>query len=550
MKTENIFSWLERIGFTELSPALQSVVAMIATLISEDGTLLALSLLKQAQSIEPWVFWFSGFMGIIIGDLLLYYMGYYLAQGKKRFLWLDLEKIQNTSNENEKSIFIALMCFQFLPGSRFPGYVAAGVSRYPVLLFTLSKVLVLPIWLFLFSVLGEVLLQFLHKNVWLASAFFLGLIFLYFSFSSFNKSLHYLSLKNRAKVFFYGLKKYKHFEFWPAWLFYIPVVFYIIYFTIRYRSGTMPTASNPSIEYGGWVGENKSLICDLISDDQSCKLKHAVIKAAVSDKLAKLNKLLSQSDMQYPFILKPEKGLRGAGVRLVQNEADATEYLSDVNFDVLLQEYCDYEYEAGIFYVRYPDSEESSIYSITDKNFPYAIGDGGSTLLELIFADERARMIAPVYFKRFIPMLNTVLKKGERLRLAEAGNHAQGVQFLNGMDTLYTPALHKAFDDVAHSINDFYIGRLDIRYKSVDAFRRGEDFKVIEINGAGAEATHIYDPKTPLLEAYKVLFKQYKMVYEIGAINHKKGVAIPSGIELLKVWWSYLKLSKNYQDAS
>jgi hypothetical protein len=39
---------------------------------------------------------------------------------------------------------------------------------------------------------------------------------------------------------------------------------------------------------------------------------------------------------------------------------------------------------------------------------------------------------------------------------------------------------------------------------------------VIEINGAGSEATHIWDPKTSLFEAYTTQFLQWKYLFEVG----------------------------------
>ncbi|CAG0910597.1 unnamed protein product, partial [Cyprideis torosa] len=43
------------------------------------------------------------------------------------------------------------------------------------------------------------------------------------------------------------------------------------------------------------------------------------------------------------------------------------------------------------------------------------------------------------------------------------------------------------------------------------------------INGAGAEATHIWDSKTTLREAYATLMEQYRLLFEIGAQNRARG---------------------------
>jgi hypothetical protein len=89
--------------------------------------------------------------------------------------------------------------------------------------------------------------------------------------------------------------------------------------------------------------------------------------------------------------------------------------------------------------------------------------------------------------------------------------------FLDGA-ALHTPALEQAIDRISRSHPGFFIGRYDIRTPSLAAFRNGT-FKVIELNGVSAEATHIYDPAISLFEAYRVMFRQWSLAFEIGAMN-------------------------------
>jgi hypothetical protein len=85
-----------------------------------------------------------------------------------------------------------------------------------------------------------------------------------------------------------------------------------------------------------------------------------------------------------------------------------------------------------------------------------------------------------------------------------------------------TPALRSAVDSVARRFSGFYFGRFDVRSESVEQFQRGS-FEVLELNGVSAEATHIYDPSVTLLEAYRVLCHQWRIAFEIGAINRQQG---------------------------
>ena len=58
---------------------------------------------------------------------------------------------------------------------------------------------------------------------------------------------------------------------------------------------------------------------------------------------------------------------------------------------------------------------------------------------------------------------------------------------------------------------EFYFGRFDIRFKSIDALCRGEGFQILEVNGASAEAIHIWDPEQTVRETYRVLFEQFRL---------------------------------------
>ena len=42
---------------------------------------------------------------------------------------------------------------------------------------------------------------------------------------------------------------------------------------------------------------------------------------------------------------------------------------------------------------------------------------------------------------------------------------------------------------------------------------------MIELNGVGAEATHIYDPAVSLFEAYRVMFAHWRIAFEIGGMT-------------------------------
>jgi hypothetical protein len=53
--------------------------------------------------------------------------------------------------------------------------------------------------------------------------------------------------------------------------------------------------------------------------------------------------------------------------------------------------------------------------------------------------------------------------------------------------------------------------------------KEGSSFKILELNGAGAEPGHIYDPKFSLFEAYNQIFLHLNYLSRISRLNKKRG---------------------------
>jgi hypothetical protein len=236
-----------------------------------------------------------------------------------------------------------------------------------------------------------------------------------------------------------------------------------------------------------------------------------------------------------PFILKPDIGQRGVGVKLIRSMEAARKYLAAVSVRVLLQRYAPGPREVGVFYYRMPGEPSGHIFAITEKIFPVIEGDGERTVEELILADRRAAIVAHTYLRRFADLRDKVLTRGETLKLVEAGNHAQGCIFQDGMH-LATPELLGALDRISKSVPGFFIGRYDIRYATDDELRAGRGLTILELNGAGAEATSIYDARNSLFSAYRTLYRQWELVFRIGALNRARGSRPASLPTLLREW--------------
>ena len=86
-------------------------------------------------------------------------------------------------------------------------------------------------------------------------------------------------------------------------------------------------------------------------------------------------------------------------------------------------------------------------------------------------------------------------------------------------------------DRLCRQIRGFYYGRLDIRYNTWEELKEGKNFSVIEINGAGAEPTHMYDPKHSLFFAWREIIRHWKILWRISTNNNRKGISYISNRE-------------------
>ena len=533
--------WLP-LGFEGWSPVAQAATLGLLTFVQEDIPTVTGALLAAAGSLS-WMTSFLGvFLGIWIGDALLYL----LARGvgrpllknswAKRFLHPDA--VTRSERWFDARGTWLLVSSRFVPGTRLPTYLAAGFLKLPFQRFLLVTGIAVGAWtigiLLLARFFGSELLSWLQQ--WNSSGWLFALLVVVLALVM-RAGMKLADGKVRRRIGA-AFGRWTRWEFWPAWLFYLPVALNYLRLAVKYRGITMPTAANPGIFSGGFVGESKiATLHDLqrTSPEFTAEVFLLPPEANHERRHALLIGLLCEHDISFPFILKPDVGQRGVGVKLIRTLDEATLYLRGTNAPLLVQQYAPGPGEVGVFYYRVPHESRGRIFAITEKIFPTVTGDGRRTIEELVWDDARARFVAEIYLRRLGERRAEVLSEGETLRLVEAGNHAQGCIFRDGM-ALRSEALEQRIDEISRRIDGFFIGRYDIRYASDDDLRAGHSFQIIELNGAASEATSIYDSRNSLLAAYRTLFRQWELVFAIGAENRRRG-SKPTGLALLWRKW-------------
>jgi hypothetical protein len=149
-------------------------------------------------------------------------------------------------------------------------------------------------------------------------------------------------------------------------------------------------------------------------------------------------------------------------------------------------------------------------------------GDGFSSIELLLKANPRYEFQLKALQKEYGPELKSVLPIGEKRNLVPYGNHARGAKFIDASNKI-SPELTKVIDEMCLQIPEFYFGRMDLMFNSWEDLEQGKNFSLVELNGAGSEPTHIYDPKHSLFFAWKILAQHITYMYKISVANHKRG---------------------------
>jgi hypothetical protein len=348
-----------------------------------------------------------------------------------------------------------------------------------------------------------------------------------------------------------GGRSTSFFEFWPTWLIYIPVAVQWLLLSVRYRSLSLPLLANPAIPLSGMVGVAKSAVFDAAGEYARGWILpwflHEVSTQPSRQQVESVMAAMTAADFSFPLVGKPNFGCRGVGVKLLRDEEELERYIADFPPAgcIQFQKLSEWDAEAGVFYVRHPDQRRGEVTSLTLKYTPYVVGDGSSSLGELIEADPRAGELLHLYRTRHADNWDQRIPCGEPFRLIFAASHSRGAVFRDAnelISTQLTQSLDKIFDDIP----DFNYGRLDVKFRDLEGLGAGRDFAIIEINGASSESINIWDRNAGLGSAIKTLLQQYNTLFKLGHANSKRGHKSPGLVALLKAWRYESNLVKQY----
>ena len=333
--------------------------------------------------------------------------------------------------------------------------------------------------------------------------------------------------------------KLTNWEYWPMYVANIPLLIVWLWFAFRARKLFFFSAVNPVIETGGMWGESKYNILKRIPKSHLTK----TIFVEKGNNIYWVKNKLTEVNLNYPIIAKPDIGERGTLVSKIKNEQELIVYLNKNSIDFLIQEFIALPVELSVMHHRMPGEKEGHVTSICIKETLKVLGDGKSTVRQLMQAAPRAKLQLERFEKQSPSVLNIVPEYQQTLELEPIANHCLGTMFLNGNHHIDNK-LTAIFNEVASQMEDIYYGRFDLKCNSIEDLKNGMGFKIMEYNGIGAEPAHIYDPSYPFFKKHKDIYDHWEIIYRIYKKQKKKGVkamSVKEAIIRLKEYSNYQK---------
>lgn len=559
------FATLDLSGFTKITSLMVLPFAHEDLAIILGGYIIVNDLMPA-----HWVV-LSIYGGIVASDFALYGIG-----AAARYIpWLSRYavdgRVRRAGETLKRNVFGLVALCRVVPGVVFVAFVACGWARVSLWRFTAASLIVsalyLPLMLYLVIVFGDALDE--HVGLWAWPVLFIALAATNFArkrIFAFRETGEPDSVADMAIAdSCFGMpplsradRKVAMAERIPPALFYIPLVINWLRLGLRYRSLTLPTAANPSIFTGGMWGETKSSYLDDVTPAQRQWIADFILverqDGDTAADCARAERMLAERNLSYPLIAKPDIGWHGHGVRRIDDATQLENYVAGFpqGHTVVLQRYVPYVAEAAILYARLPGQARGRILSLTLRYFPHVVGNGHMTVRELICSDARAQWKSALHLgadpshRGVDPLdLDRVPARGEVVRIALIGNQRAGALYRDGHRYI-TAALDARFDAIARGMTEFHYGRFDLRFESIEALMRAEDFSIVEINGIGGEAIDCWDPHLGVRECYRRLAEQQRLLFLIGQGNRARGFRPTAVGEFLSSLFKQTKLIRRY----
>lgn len=572
-------SWLSLSGEGSLLTVLPGLFVM--ALVREDLAVITggLLIIEENLPVAPVVL--TLFAAVWVGDMLLFGVGKLAVFNQRARRLLHNPRVEWVTDWLSGNTVTAMLVARIVPGLITPVYIGCGLSGVRISLFffitVISNIAYNGLLVFFVVRFGENVVPTFGGWAW--AALIVAVLTSTFLWSrrvrrrqpqTAHASRHSADrYRNRLSARFAGMPALTDLvstigaaERIPAKVFYAPLAANWLWLGLRHRSLSLPSIANPRIEVGGLWGESKRAYLDMIAgSSRRWVARYAALDRRPGDPADDLRRALAaarDAGIDFPLVVKPDIGWQGYGVRLIHTEEELADYIRAFpeGATFLLQELIDWQGEAGIFYSRMPGEAAGRVTAVTLRYFPHVVGDGVHSVRDLILAEERSAWKSRLHLGQsrehggvHKDLLDQVPATGALVRLSFIGSIRVGGIYRDAPQVL-TRELNDRFDAISRGMDNFYYGRFDIRFASIDRLARGEDFRIIEVNGAGSEAISAWDPSIRICKVYSRLRAQQRTMFQIGALNRDRGER-PAGLwKLIAAAWRQTRLIGKYPPSS
>jgi membrane protein DedA with SNARE-associated domain len=443
--------------------------------------------------------------GMVASDFVLYGIG----AGARYLPWLSRlavdDRVRGFADAFKRNLFALTALCRLVPGVVFVAFIACGWTRVSLARFTVASLVVsalyLPLMLCIVVFFGDALDNRVGLWTWpFLLCVLAGIGFVRWRVFAFQEASEDAA---RSRAVGNGrpegapggeTARPSALERLPLALFHLPLVLSWIGFAVRHRSLTLPSVANPGRSTGGPWGESKSAyLLDVAGGDRRWIADFVIVTRSRAPRtlytdLVWARQCLSAAGLAFPLVAKPDIG-RNGGCR-IDDVAQLREYLRHfpAGEKLILQAFVPAAGEATALYARLPGMAHGRLIALT-------LRAGG------------------------------LCRDGRR--------HI-------------TPELEARLDAIAHGMREFHYGRIDLRFASLNALMRGDDFTIVEIGGISGALERACDPAMPVADIYRALIDQQRIMFLIGDKNRARGFEPPGCADIVKSLLRYGQLSRRY----
>lgn len=298
-------------------------------------------------------------------------------------------------------------------------------------------------------------------------------------------------------------------QFLPSIIKYIPVV-------------GIANVINPDIGgLSGMVGASKAHLNTKVNQD--FRPKDFVFAAGTT--VEQMQQIITEQKISFPLFIKPVQGERAAGVQFVPNETAFLALEIDLNRSYLVEEAIMSQGEFCVNVVRGLRTKKFGVLALTERVIPKVIGDGVSTIKQLIALLE----LTELQKQKIIEALETeflakVLEQNISQTVVRTASISYGTEYVK---LNLTPEQKKLLE---HQINQmllpadgFNIGRFDLKADNLDALLKG-DCLVVELNGIGGMPTHVYETHLSIEQKQMILDEYFDLLQNFSLQQIERGL--------------------------